>query len=269
MRLSASLFAVFLLIACDSETPPGDAGASMDSGPGTTDSGGVDAGDPPDGGPGDDSGPAPDGGGVDGGPVSMPCMAAGACDPFDGSSCPSGEKCSVTSMGAACVTLTMDPPLAAGAPCAVDADCGPLLWCVSFGEFVCTPMCANGSIGQCGDGLACIGTVGEETCARVCRPIPARCNIYTQDCGDPGLMCTFTTNPESGENYTGCRDNGTLGRDEPCGGDLGRCERGFVCIRQDGATTCRQVCGIEGGEPTCETGLCTGLARTWGVPYCR
>jgi len=243
----------------------------MDAGVSDTDAGaGTDAGLGDDAGPiGDDAG-GPTDAAVDSGPVSMPCTATGACDPFDPSACPSGEKCRVTASGTECQALTMTPPLVEGDVCAQELECGPTLWCVSFdGEFRCTPMCANGSIGECGADAACTGTVGIESCVRACRDLPARCNIYTQDCGDASMMCAFTTNPESGENYTGCRPAGTLNLGEACGGSLGRCVGGLVCIRQDGETTCRQVCGPDGSEPTCASGACTGLARSWGVPYCR
>ncbi len=216
-----------------------------------------------------DGGASPDAS-ADAGRTSMPCTAMGVCDPFDPSACPSGQKCRVTAMGTACADLTESPPLGAGAECALDTDCAPTLWCVSFGTtFECTPMCPNGSIGACGPDSACIGTVGMEECVRACRPIPARCDIYAQDCAASGDMCTLATNPESGENYTGCRPNGTLALGEACGGDLGRCARGLICIREGMASTCRAVCGPDGAPPTCATGACTGLARSWGVPYCR
>lgn len=263
-------------IGCDGETPadagtgPMDAAAATDGGDVDGGSTSDDAGPPSDDGGGVDAGPPGDAGDVDGGPVSMPCMATGACDPFDPMGCPAGQKCRVLDTGTECQDLTMTPPLGVGATCTSELDCGPGLWCVNFaGAFECTPMCPAGSIGACGADAACIGTVGAEACVRACRPIPSRCDIYAQDCADGGDMCTLTTNPETGENYTGCRMNGTLGLDEDCGGDLGRCERGLICIREGMATTCRQVCGPDGAAPTCGAGECTGLARSWGVPYCR
>jgi len=163
----------------------------------------------------------------------------------------------------------MDPPLGVGDTCLRDQDCGPTLWCVSFGaDFLCRSMCAAGSIGACGPDAACSGAIGMEMCVRVCREIPPRCNIFTQDCADPGDMCTLTTNPETRENYTGCRPEGTLTVDQACGGSLGTCVGGLICIREGSASTCRQVCGPGGMAPICTTGMCTGLSRSWGVPYC-
>ena len=274
---------VLVLSACDSETDPPETDAALMDG-GGVDSGSRDAGTfdgaardgeaPRDAGPDAaaplDASPV-DAADVDGGPVSMPCTAMGSCDPFVPTSCPSGQKCAVTDTGTECRALTMTPPLGSNAACVRDEDCGPTLWCVSFDAagFTCRPMCPAGSVGFCGPDAACTGSVGTETCVRACRELPARCNIYTQDCADAADMCTLTTHPETLENYTGCRLNGTLTVDMACGGSLGRCERGLICIREAGVSTCRQVCGPAGGPPACAAGACTGLSRSWGVPYCR
>jgi len=208
---------------------------------------------------------------VDSGPVSMPCTATGACDPFDLTSCAAGEKCLVTATGTACQALTMTPPLAEGATCTRDTDCTAGTWCVSFGGgFVCTATCAAGSFGECGPTASCLGTVGAETCVRVCRDLAPRCDIFTQDCADAADACTLARNPDSGERYTGCLPAGTQARGEACGGSAGRCAPGTICINSGGMTTCRQVCGPDGGTPICTDAAesCTGLARSWGVPFC-
>lgn len=209
---------------------------------------------------------------IDGGPVSMPCTPTGSCDPFDPSACPSGQKCQVTTTGLQCVDLTATPPLMAGDTCTLDTQCGRGLWCVSFGDgFSCHPMCARGSIGECGADAACTGAVGAEACVRVCLPIAPRCDIYLQDCASPTDACTFASHPETGERYTGCRPEGTRGAGETCGGGL-NCTRGLVCISSAGMSTCKQVCGgADGGVPTCTVSgeACTGLAASWRVPYCR
>ncbi|NOY94730.1 MAG: hypothetical protein GXP55_26425 [Deltaproteobacteria bacterium] len=215
---------------------------------------------------------AVDAGPVDAGPVSMPCTPVGACDPFDPTACADGEKCRVTATGTACQALTRTPALSEGATCTSDTDCAAGTWCVSFGaDFICTATCAAGSIGQCGADATCLGRVGAETCVRVCRPIPVRCDIFAQDCADAADACTLTRNSETRERYTGCLPDGTQARGEACGGSAGRCARGTICINMSGSTTCRQVCGADGGAPTCSAAgeACTGLARSWGVPYCR
>ena len=285
-----SLTVLLLVVGCGSETDPPDSSmrdAAADTSAGDTSAGDTSAGET---GTADsarpdtnvtDSGAADTSGGdtaiagdADTGPVSMPCMASGACDPFDPTSCPTGQKCRVTAMGTACEALSMDPPLGEGAVCAQDLECGAGLWCIQFGgetEFTCQRTCPAGSIGACGTDNACIGSVGDEECVRICRPIPPRCDIYDQDCADSADMCTLVTHSETFERYTGCRPNGTVAVGDPCGGSLGRCVRGSICIRTSGVTACEEVCDADDGEPGCSISgeMCIGLASSWMVTYCR
>jgi hypothetical protein len=163
-------------------------------------------------------------------------------------------------------------PLGLGETCTAPNQCDRGLLCLDFGEgFLCQRMCPEGSIGFCEDpGQACSGAIGGDMCIRICRPIPAPCDIYLQDCADPTEACTFARHPETGAPYTGCRPEGTQARGEPCGSGVGFCMRGDVCVTEMGVATCRQVCGPDGAPPTCGAGeSCTGFARTWMVPYCR
>jgi hypothetical protein len=271
----ASILAAALAGGCGDDDPgPGpvtdggdrDAAGGRDSGPGP----GID------GGPGTDTGPRPDGGPIadagptDGAPVSMPCMARGLCDPFDPASCPMGDVCLPGGdAGAACATASMTMRMP-DEMCTGPDQCPPGYMCISFGGsmFNCRRMCPEGSIGFCGGELRCIGVIGDE-CVRVCRERSEPCDIYTQDCADPAEACTFVTDGETGMPYTGCRTEGTLGPGEACGGGMGGCSRGLVCIRTgDTTTACRQVCRPM-GTPACAAGqMCTGLARTWMVSYC-
>ena len=85
-------------------------------------------------------------------------------------------------------------------------------------------------------------------------------------------MCTLARNPETGERYTGCQPNGTVAEGNPCGGTMGVCSRGLICIRaSDGSTACRTVCGgSDGSAPTCPGGqTCSGLTSSWSVPFCQ
>jgi hypothetical protein len=282
---AALLVTVLLGAACGDDDGGGDpdAGTGMDAGGGGGDAGdGTDAGGGVDAPPGDDArtptdGETLDGGSGEGGPVSMPCMATGACDPFDAASCGAGMACRPGMTGTECGPVggpDGGAPLAEDQTCTRTTDCAGGLLCLDFGDgagFTCQRMCPNGAIGACGAGKACIGTIGDE-CIRVCRPVPPRCNIFTQDCPDATDACTLVRHPETDEAYTGCRAAGTQGRGEPCGGMSGSCARGLICIRDaSGMTACRPVCGPDGSAPVCtEAGeACTGLARTWGVPYCQ
>jgi len=278
--IALGLFGMCAGCGDDDGLPPlrdgGPDGAAAPDGAPRDGSGGMDAHATSDGGPRSDtgpipdSGPAPDGSGADGGPVSMPCMATGACDPFDPGSCP-GETCHPGTSGTECVPYSTAG--AEGDACASGAECGPGLLCLSFGGsagFTCHRMCPNGSIGFCAGGKACIGTIGTDTCIRICRPIPAPCDIFAQDCSDSTDTCTLASNPETGEPYTGCRPAGTQGAGDPCGGADGTCGHGLMCIRTDMVAACHQVCGPDGGTPTCSIAgeSCSGFARTWMVPYC-
>lgn len=285
MRLaSTGVLIALLVMGCgdDDSLPRVDGSVRIDGGGsdgGGGDGGGIDGGSR-------DAGPRPDGsaadaggtdasasdGGTDGGPVSMPCMAAGACDPFDPSACPDGESCRPSTVGGTSCQPIIATPLGEDEPCSTPQDCAPGMLCLSFpgdAEFTCQPMCAQGSIGACSDGKACFGTIGDP-CIQICRPIAPPCDIYAQDCADAADTCTFARHPETDAPYTACRPAGTQGHGDPCGGMDGTCGHSLVCIRTDMITTCRYVCDPSGGSPTCtEPGeTCTGLARTWMVGYC-
>lgn len=277
--LSAAL-AAFAVAGCAQNEPvsrpPAADGGGMDGGSidaGVMDGGGMDGSGPdaaPTDGPEADGAPT-DGPALDGGPVSMPCAAAGACDPFSATSCPSGQSCR-SSAGGAWSCQPLAPSLSAiGAPCANAGDCPPTSACLDFGGGLrCERLCPRGSVGACGPAGTCSGTIGD-ACVQVCRPKPPRCDIYVQDCADPALACTLVTDAETSEPYTGCRSPGPRAVGETCGGADGACARGAICVREDGVARCHAVCRTDGAGPACaRTGeTCSGLARTWGVTYCR
>jgi hypothetical protein len=271
----ASLLALVIVsTGCgDGSTTPAGDGGGIDGGGsdanGTTDAGPTDdapGGDAND--PGADSGPAIDGS-VDAA-VRMPCTAAGACDPFDPTSCP-GQACRPTATGTMCSDLSATPVAEHGA-CARDSDCMPGLACLDFADglgFVCYQMCPEGSTGACGAGAACTGTFGD-VCIQACRPTPAPCDIYAQDCASPTDTCTFVRNPETSDPYTGCRPAGMQAEGDPCGGSAGSCGHGLVCISTAGRNTCHQVCDPDIMPAICPTGEeCSGFARTWMVGFCQ
>jgi hypothetical protein len=279
-RLSLLLSAVLLLSSCggaDAGPPPSpavDLGGESDLG--MDDLGLEDASAPDDAGPVDggappvDAGP-PDAGPPDLGPMSMPCTAAGACDPFDPTSCGAGLGCRLNDTGMTECLPVIASPREEGSACTTSRDCQPGLVCLDFGGgFACNRMCPRGSIGFCGGEDRCFGTLGD-ACVQVCRPRPEPCDIYAQDCPNPADACTLASDPETRAPYTGCRPNGTVGIGGFCGGMAGSCQRGLICIREGSSSTCKQVCGPDGGTPACTAAgeVCTGFARTWGVSYCR
>ena len=244
--LFASITMLLALVAgCggDGGTVPGtDAGSGMldaatngDGGSSATDSGssGTDAG----------MSASDAGGAADSGRVSMPCMAAGECDPFVSTPCAAASSCRPTDMGTRCMATSMT--LGEGALCDRADQCAPGLLCLDFGDgFQCSRMCPMGSIGFCGATSACTGSIGD-ACVQVCRPLPPRCDIYAQDCADSADTCTFVRNSETDEPYTGCRPAGTRTRGQTCGGMDGACGHDLVCIRSGETTACHGVCNPE------------------------
>ncbi|TAK05323.1 hypothetical protein EPO33_05155 [Patescibacteria group bacterium] len=206
---------------------------------------------------------------VGAGPVSMPCMATGACDPFESTSCGPGRACRPEPGGTACGPVSAMPVREGGA-CSTVANCEAGTQCLDFSDGVgyrCHRLCPQGSIGFCAVGDACSGSIGD-ACVRACRPLAERCDIYAQDCPDPADTCTLATNLETDEHYTGCHPAGSRLHGETCGGSSGSCDHSMICVRDAGATTstCRWVCDgfcPEAGE------ACTGRLTSWpGVQYC-
>jgi hypothetical protein len=205
--------------------------------------------------------------------VSMPCTAAGACDPFVTDSCGAGMACRGGASGGptACAMLAATTHTI-GEACTASSQCLGGSACLDFGDGLrCQQLCPMGSIGACADGFVCNGSItGGDPCIQVCRPLPERCNIYVQDCADPLDTCTFATNPETLERFTGCRPAGTRTDGQPCGGGAGSCDHGLVCINEGGTSTCHHVCDPAVDPTTCPTmQACTGTARSWMVGYCR
>ncbi len=291
LRLGCGVLCLGLL-ACgddDAGVPTRDSGAidaptEQDAGEvdgGTEDAGAVDGGgvDAPPGedagmedtGPSEDSGPPADGGSVYTGVVSIPCTAPGERDPFHPDACGADMNC-VLGADDMTVCRASTGAAATGATCSRAEDCAGGNICINFGgEATCQQMCPDGSIGFCsGSENRCSGGIGDE-CVRFCQPRSEPCDIYAQDCADPEDGCNFSTDPETGARYTGCRPAGPQTLGEPCGSDPGFCARGLVCIRVDGEAACHEVCDAEDPTDICsDVGqTCSGLSTGFMVTYCR
>lgn len=212
-----------------------------------------------------DTAPAPDLRPADAAPA---CVPAGDCNPFMTNPCPAGQMClpegpNLRMRCAAAPQL----PRAEGQSCGGAQVCGAGLVCLdSAGAGVCRRLCPRDSTGFCSADTRCRTNLIGSPCLSVCTPLPRRCNIYTQDCPDPGDACTLTSDPETGERFTGCLDTGTRGEGEPC---TGGCGRGLICVSGDGASRCVQVCRPD-GTPACPAGkTCTGRTTAHDVTFCK
>jgi len=217
------------------------------------------------------AGDAADATGTDGGgePVSMPCMAAGSCDPFDPTSC-GAKLCAVGGDGnTSCITAAATLK-GLGATCTTREQCAGGLDCVTIGADpapTCQRMCPRGSIGFCGGEFRCTSLlVG---CVQYCRLRDVPCDIYAQDCAAAGTACSLSVDSETGARYTGCRPAGTAARGDRC--DAATCGKGLLCVREGGVSTCRQICTGDGGAAPCLAAgeTCSGLTSTYQIAYCR
>jgi hypothetical protein len=227
-------------------------------------------------GDGRDAGDAPGDGGSDasvtdgsGEPVSMPCMAAGACDPFDPTSC-GAQICAVGLDGNTACVAGAASPKGLGAACTTRAECAGGLDCVTIGTDPapsCQRMCPRGSIGFCGGEYRCTNFI--VGCIQFCRLRDPPCDIYAQNCADAAMACTLSVDSETGARYTGCRPAGTAARGDRCDGAA--CGKGLLCVREGGVSTCRQICTGDGGAAPCLAAgeTCSGLTSTYQVTYCR
>jgi hypothetical protein len=204
-------------------------------------------------------------------PDAGPCMASGACDPFDPAACGAMMACRPGAAGTTCAA-TSATTVGVGMACTHAEDCAPGLVCLTFspGEGpVCHRMCRAHSVGACDTGYACNGTFGD-ACINVCRPTPPMCDIYAQDCATPTDTCTLVRNAETGAPYTGCRPAGTQNEGQACGGASGTCNHSLICVSVGGVAGCRHVCDSTVTPDTCTApATCTGLATTWGVHFCQ
>jgi hypothetical protein len=217
------------------------------------------------------AGDSVDGTGTDGGgePVSMPCMAAGACDPFDPTSC-GAKLCAVGGDGnTSCITAAATLK-GLGATCTTREQCAGGLDCVIIGAdpaATCQRMCPRGSIGFCGGEYRCTSLLAG--CVQYCRLRDVPCDIYAQDCAAAGTACSLSVDSETGARYTGCRSAGTAARGDRC--ETATCGKGLLCVREGSVSTCRQICTGDGGAAPCLAAgeTCSGLTSTYQIAYCR
>jgi hypothetical protein len=203
---------------------------------------------------------------------ACPCTPAGACNPFETGKCTATQSCRPDTAGSACQPLN-SPILGEGQACPATADqfaCAVGLLCTDFGGgATCARLCPKDTVGLCPSGQACTGVIAGESCVQICRPFPAPCDALAQDCPDAADTCAPATHPETGAAYTGCRPAGPRSRGQTCGGNLGACGHGLVCLSTARTATCREICDPAGSRACSDAKQsCTGLSTLYQLPFC-
>ena len=205
-----------------------------------------------------------DGGGTVAPPPNgaVACPQDAACNYQTNAGCDAQEACVPASdgagnIGAACLPAGTGQ---SGDACSVNTGCASGFVCASS---VCRKLCCGGDWSVCPGEQRCFREIvvktaaGEEvdTGAMLCSP-PDECDpLVPTSCLVPGTSCLIV----DGTGATGCIAPG-----EGEAGDACPCKGGFVCVEDEGAEVCRQLCkAVEGGgEPGCEAGeLCVHFVR--------
>lgn len=194
------------------------------------------------------------------------------CAPYLGSaSCPLDEHCTATGpdLLGACVPLPGSPMAREGEDCSAAA-CEPATHCVSWPEGErCTRTCEPYTGAGCEAPQECLSHLARNADVGLCQPPPPACDIYDLTSCAAGLSCRplFRRN---GYVDTRCQPAGSQDLGEVCGGNLGLCQAGAVCVRVPEAEgpACFQVCADDADCRT-EGQTCTG--RTYGleIRFCR
>lgn len=124
---------------------------------------------------------------------------------------------------------------------------------------VCRRYC--GPFNACGMNAACENAVGFTTPAGpsnerhlICAAVIA-CNPFDQTPCGPAEAC------QSGMMGPRCVMAGSNAAGQPCS-PMSTCARGATCVLPGPNTqmgTCRNICNVDGGMPTCAAGMCAGL----------
>ncbi|MDC0708226.1 hypothetical protein POL68_07065 [Stigmatella sp. ncwal1] len=261
-----------------------------DSGPGSPDAG-------PDGGTGDAGDAGPDGGDpshftcdvprqlgcnpnegcffyrLEEGPGSQ-CLA-GACDPVL-QNCPAGQRCTYLRTAGQTERACVEEGTAdEGNPCQLSGpseglgtdNCKKGLFCTDTSRedggtsFQCVRFCHDaaqcGASRQCNEVLWLNGTV---ELPLVCGSEAKECDLLAQNCESP-LGCYPTTGKPL------CTSQGGRGEGARCEFS-NQCASGSACVRTGEGLTCRPLCRLPNGQPSCAQGSCQPLQGHPDVGAC-
>lgn len=163
---------------------------------------------------------------------------------YYGSGCPSGQTCLMTDEGGRTFCATPGP-LPVGAACD-SQQCVAGAQCLAPEEGaarVCTRFCNPQALAF---GCNCAALSFDAERSGICiAPPPDACDLLAQGCPD-GEACQYV-----GGNFGTCGVPGTLGRGEPCAGEV--CAAGLDCYGDDAESQvlgrCLAICNLD--SPSC------------------
>ncbi len=198
------------------------------------------------------------------------------CDPV-AQNCPGGQRCTYARGDGGtfrtCVAEgTVDElgacQLASSEPLGVDT-CKKGLFCVDMPKpdggdvFLCGRLCHGTATcaaprGECNEVLRLSGTT---ELPLFCGTPSQRCDLLAQNCEGP-LSC-YPANSTAL-----CATTGNLAEGAPCEFS-NQCARGSACVRTGTGLTCRTLCRLPSGPPSCPTGRrCEALQGIPGAGAC-
>ena len=133
----------------------------------------------------------------------------------------------------------------------------------------CRHVCDAAELESCPANLWCSGTLPGQAELGTCEPAASPCDLLQQDCPS-GADCVVRTHPTTGERGAFCGRAGLITTGKPCGGDLGLCEAGTICVRPRAGedASCQRVCINDFNCPA-EGESCDGQVDTPPVSFCR
>ena len=199
----------------------------------------------------------------------------GACDVV-AQNCAGAQRCTYArGDGGTFRTCVAEGTVNEGEPCQLGATdplgidtCKKGLFCTDVDltdggtAFQCARLCHGsatcGSPRECNEVLRLGGTA---ELPLSCGAPSARCDLLAQDCTSP-LSCY----PANGDAL--CATTGSLAEGAPCEFS-NQCARGSACVRAGDVLTCRTLCRLAGGQPSCPTSrTCEALQGSTGVGAC-
>jgi hypothetical protein len=187
-------------------------------------------------------------------PDSKPSPLQVSCDPLKEASCPAGQRCGLTSSGAARCFYTAPGDANPGKSCSASGDgdnCVDSHICLSSSASatMCARICDAPTYTGCSRRESC--NVPISATYNACSP---SCDLLTSDGCQAQATCGVYADPKGGV-YKGCSAYGTRTQGESCSSGS-PCARNHSCIYWSkppylSGWECRQHCDLNGTGPAC------------------